>query len=154
MGWLIKKTALIAGCALLVIGGGTMVAARIHHQREWRRAFRAALDSGDRAFDYRDAGMLFYGSRLQDFETAYDALRRLDPPRERDLFNAAALGKCLDDLKLYRANQNTVNSIRGLEHTAYSEKVSKQISDQRQEQINDSQGLAETAENCLIELEP
>jgi hypothetical protein len=35
----------------------------------------------------------------------------------------------------------------------YSEKLSKQISDQRQEQINDSQGLAKTAENCLNELE-
>ena len=130
-----------------------MVAARIHHQQEWRRAFRAALDSGDRAFDYRDTGMPIYVSRLQDFETAYDALRRLDPPGERDLFNATALGKCLDDLKLYRANQNSVNSIRGLERTVYSENLSKQISDLRQEQINDAQGLAKTAENCLIDLE-
>ena len=153
MGRLMKKAALIAVCAFLVIGGGTMVAARIHHRQEWRRAFRAALDSGDRAFDHRDAGMFIYESRLHDFETAYDALRRLDPPGERDLFNAAALRKCLDDLKLYRTNQNTVNSIRGLEHTAYSESLSKQISEQRQEQINDSQGLAKTAENCLIELE-
>lgn len=154
MGRPIKKAALIAACAFLVIGAGTMVAARIHHQQEWRRAFRAALDSGDRAFDYRDAGMRIYESRLQDFERAYDALRRLYPPGERDLFSAAALGKCLDDLKLYRANQNTLNSIRGLEDTAYSETSSKQISDQRQERINDSQGLAKTAESCLIELEP
>jgi hypothetical protein len=153
MGMLIKKAALIAVCAFLVIGGGTMVAARIHHQQEWRRAFRAALDSGDRAFDYRDAGMLVYESRLQNFETAYDALRRLDPPGERDLFNAAALGKCLDDLKLYRTNQNSVNSMRGLEDTAHTEKLSKQISDQTQEQINDTLGLSKTAEHCLIELE-
>ena len=97
--------------------------------------------------------MLIYESGLQEFETTYDALRRLDPPGERDLFNATALGKCRDDLKLYRTNQNSVNSIRGLERIAYSEKLSKQISDQRQEQINDSQGLAKTAENCLIELE-
>jgi hypothetical protein len=152
MGRLIKQAALIAVCAFLVIGGGTMVAARIHHQQEWRWAFRTALDSGDRAFDYRDTAMLIYESRLQDFETTYGALRRLDPPGEHDLFNAAALGKCLDDLKLYRTNQNTVNLIRGLEHTSYSEKLSK-ISDQRQEQINDSQGLAKTAENCLIDLE-
>jgi hypothetical protein len=153
MGRLAKKAALIAVCAFLVIGGGTMVLARIHHQQEWRRAFRAALDSGDRAFDYRDAGMVIYESRLQDFETAYDALRRLDPPGERDLLNAAALGKCRDDLKLYRTNQNSANSIRGLEHIVYSEKLSKQISDQRQEQINDLQRLDKTAENCLIELE-
>jgi hypothetical protein len=154
MGMPIKKAAFIAACAFLAIGGGTMVAASIHHQQEWRRAFRAALDSGDRAFDNRDAGMRTYESRLQDFETAYEALRRLDPPGERDLFKAATLGKCLDDLKVYRTNQNTVDSIRGLELTAYSERLSKQISDQRQEQINDSQGLAKTAEICLIELEP
>ena len=152
MGMPIKKAAFIAACAFLAIGGGTMVAASIHHQQEWRRAFRAALDSGDRAFDNRDAGMRTYEARLQDFETAYEALRRLDPPGERDLFKAATLGKCLDDLKVYRTNQNTVNLIRGLEHTSYSEKLSK-ISDQRQEQINDSQGLAKTAENCLIDLE-
>ena len=153
MGRLMKKAVLIAVCAFVVIGGGTMVAARIHHQQEWRRAFRAALDSGDRAFDNRDAGRLIYESRLQDFETAYDAVRTLDPPGKRDLLNATALGKCLDDLRLYRTNQNSVNSIRGLERTAYSEKLSKQVSDQRQEQINDSQGLAKTAENCFIGLE-
>lgn len=148
-----KKAALITVCAFLVIGGGTMVAARIHHQQEWKQAFRAALDSGDRAFDYRDAGTLTYKSKLQDFETAFDAIRRLDPPGERDLLNARALRKCLDDLELYRTHQNSVNSIRGLERIAYSEKLSKQVSDQWQEQINDSQGLAKTAENCLVELE-
>ncbi len=153
MGRLMKKAAWIAVCAFLVIGGGTTVAARMHHQQEWRQAFRAALDSGDRAFDYRDAGRPIYESRLQDFEAAYDAVRRLDPPGERDLLHATALRKCLDDLKLYRTNQNSVNSIPGLERTAYSEKSSKQVSDQKQEQINDSQGLAKTAENCLIGLE-
>jgi hypothetical protein len=97
--------------------------------------------------------MLTSKSRLQDFERAYEALRRLDPPSERDLFNATALEKCLDDLNLYRTHQNIWNSIRGLELSAYSEKLSKQISDPTQEQINDSQGLAQTAENCLNELE-
>ena len=153
MGGLMKKAALIAVCAFLVIGGGTMVAARIHHQQEWRQAFRSALDSGERAFDYRDTGTLTSKTTLQDFERAYDALRNLDPLGERDSIRAAALGKCLDDLKLYRTNQNIWNSIRGLEPSTYSEKLSKPISDQTQEQINDSQGLAKTADNCLNELE-
>lgn len=153
MGRLMKIAGLTAVCAFFVIGGGTIVAAKIHHQQEWKQAFRAALDSGERAFDYRNTGMLTYNSRLQEFETAYDALRKLDPPGELALSNATALGKCLDDLKLYRTNQNIWKSIHGLEPTAYSEKLSKQISDQTQEEINDSQGLARTAENCLNELE-
>ena len=153
MGRLMKIAGLIAVCAFLVIGGGTVVAAKIHHQQQWKQAFRAALDSGERAFDYRDKGMLTYNLRLQEFETAYDALRRLDPPGELALSNVTALGKCLDDLKLYRANQNIWNSIRGLEGTAYSEKLSEQISDQTQEQIKDSLGLAKTAEYCLNALE-
>ena len=153
MGRLMKKVGLMFGCALLVIGGGSILAARIHHQTEWKQAFRAALDSGERAFDYRERGMLTYNSRLQDFEMTYDALRRLDPPSQLDSSKATALGKCLDDLKLYRTNQNMWASIRALEHSVYSQKLSTQTSDQTKEQINDSQGLAKTAENCLIDLE-
>lgn len=153
MGRLMKVVGLMAGCVLLVIGGGGIAATKIHHQHEWKQAFRAALDSGERAFDYRETGMLTYKSRLQDFETAYDALRRLNPPSELDSFKATALGKCLDDLRLYRTNQNIWTSIRGLEHTAYSQKSSKQTSGEMPEEINAPQGLDKTAENCLNDLE-
>src|SRR5579864_8510790 len=150
MGKLSKKAGWTAGVVLLLIGGGSITAARIHHQQEWKQAFRAALDSGERAFDYREAGSLTYNSRLQTFEVAYDALRRMDPPGEVDSTKAANLGKCLDDLKQYRTNQTMWSSIRGLEHAVYSQDLSKQASHQ---QNVDSQELAKTAENCFIELE-
>ena len=153
MGRLMNKVGLLAGGALLVISSGSIVAARIHHQQEWKQAFRAALDSGERAFDYRETGMLTFNSKLQAFEVAYGALQRLDPPSALDSFKATALGKCRDDLKLYRTNQNMWTTIRGLELTLYSEKLSTQTSNLTKEQINDSQGLAKTAENCLIDLE-
>ena len=153
MGKLMKIAGLMSGCALLMIGGGSIVAARIHHQEEWKQAFRAALDSGERAFDLRERGMLTYNSRLQNFEMTYDALRRLDPPNELDSSKATALGRCLDDLKLYRTNQDMWSSIHGLEQSMYPEKSSKQTSGQAREQIDGSQGLAKAAENCLNDLE-
>lgn len=149
MGRLMKKAGLIVACACLLIVGGTVVAARIHHQQEWKEAFRAALDSGERAFDYRDTGTFTYNSRLQEFETTYDALQTLGPPNEFALSKMVSLRKCLDDLKLYRTNKNIWNSIRGLERAGLSE----QISDRTQEQISDSEALAKTSENCLIDLE-
>jgi hypothetical protein len=90
---------LVIGVPALAIGSFAWY--RYDQRKQWIEARLRTVDALNRAYEYRDAGVLLYEPRWKDFEVAADELQRLSL-NEFDKADAQTLRICGDDLTQYR----------------------------------------------------
>jgi hypothetical protein len=108
----------------MVFGGLGYLAYSQWRHHEFSTAYIEAKEAFSRAWEYKDAGDLFFEPRWKDFETAEDKLARIGAFRTGDQFRRSGLSNCGDELKLYRAAGDVM-------HTADDADLKEQSIDQQ-----------------------
>jgi hypothetical protein len=128
----------------LVLSGAALAWYRQHRLAELREAYGSAVDAFNRAFEYRDAGVLLYEPRWKDFQTAEDSFRRMDGAAGFIHPDWPRLEDCGHLLEIYRDYSEKesagIEAVGSIESAKAEEKVIKE-SERRKAEISEATQL-------------